>query len=115
MIIIKNLRKEQPSNLWDIRIDRSSVLGNPYPLFSERNRNSVCEKYEQYFKKKLLVNEDVNFIFKLKKLKTLYKKYGKLNLFCWCAPKRCHAETIKKYLEDIQNERTIYSQEETKI
>ena len=30
-----------------------------------------------------------------------YKIYGKLRLFCWCAPKRCHGETIKRYLEDL--------------
>ena len=25
-------------------------------------------------------------------------EFGKVRLFCWCAPKRCHGETIKKWL-----------------
>jgi DNA ligase (NAD+) len=28
-----------------------------------------------------------------------YQRYGKINLFCHCAPLRCHGETIAKYLE----------------
>ncbi|WP_068768630.1 DUF4326 domain-containing protein [Termitidicoccus mucosus] len=27
------------------------------------------------------------------------QKHGNLRLHCWCAPKRCHAETIKACLE----------------
>jgi hypothetical protein len=28
-----------------------------------------------------------------------YRQYGKLRLFCWCAPEQCHGETIKAWLE----------------
>ena len=28
----------------------------------------------------------------------LYRKYGTLLLMCWCAPRRCHGETIQKEL-----------------
>lgn len=28
------------------------------------------------------------------------KAYHKVALYCWCAPKRCHAETIKRWLEN---------------
>ncbi len=31
-------------------------------------------------------------------LQTLYQEHGKLRLFCWCSPKKCHAETIRDYI-----------------
>jgi ribosomal protein S26 len=32
------------------------------------------------------------------KLYKLYRKHGKLNLWCWCAPKACHTEIVKAVL-----------------
>ena len=29
----------------------------------------------------------------------MHEKYGKINLLCWCKPKSCHGDFIKKYLE----------------
>jgi len=82
---------------WDVRIDRRSCLGNPFRLGDESQRDYVCDKYTSYFYYQIeLGNQKI--ITKLKELQRLYKKYGKLSLFCWCAPKRCHGETIKKYL-----------------
>ena len=97
MICIKNLRNEKPNNAYDFKVDRSSVLGNPYYMFDECMRDDVCIKYEMYFYKKL--KTDAAFKAELVKILRAYKQYGKVNLFCWCYPKRCHAETIKKWLE----------------
>ena len=98
MIIIKSLRTSQMKELWDVRVDRRSVLGNPFYMASEADRNKVCDQYQVYFEAKA---NDINSPFRteLNRLFMLLTKYGKLNLFCWCAPKRCHAETIKKFLE----------------
>ena len=49
MICIKNLRNEKPNNAYDFKVDRSSVLGNPYYMFDECMRDDVCIKYEMYF------------------------------------------------------------------
>jgi hypothetical protein len=95
-IIIENLRKEKPSNPWDVKVDRSSILGNRFIMKSESERDRVCDQYEKWFYEKLFdsaVQAELDF------LKNILTKYGKLNLFCWCAPKRCHAETIKGYLK----------------
>lgn len=105
MITIKNLRREKPTNPWDVKVDRSSILGNPFVMKGESQRDSVCELYEKEFMRKLsntYTNDksDNGFSRELDRLCGLYKEYGKLNLFCWCAPKRCHAETIKKHIED---------------
>ena len=98
-ITIKNLRIEKPYYEWQVKIDRSSILGNPYYMKSENERNKVCEQYETYFYNKVK-NNDKNFIAELKRLKHLLEKYNKLELYCWCYPKRCHGETIKHYLEN---------------
>ena len=97
-ITIKNLRNETPYQEWQVRVDRSSVLGNPFYMANENERNNVCEQYEKHFNKKI-ESQDFKFISELKRLKNLLTKYNKLELFCWCYPKRCHAETIKQYLE----------------
>ena len=44
MIEIMNLRYDKPSQPWDVKVDRSSVLGNPFPMKGEAQRNAVCEK-----------------------------------------------------------------------
>lgn len=82
-----------------MKVDRTSVLGNPFFMQFETQRNEVCDKYEEYFKSKIN-NKDFEFMNELCNLLKLYEEYGKLRLFCWCSPKRCHAETIKKYLEE---------------
>jgi hypothetical protein len=104
MISIKNLRNERMVNAYDVRVDRKSVLGNPFYMKDESKRNEVCDKYSIYFYNKIK-NNDEAFINELHRLLNIYKKYGKLNLFCWCYPKRCHAEVIKNYIEkEIKNE-----------
>jgi len=97
MINIKNLRKNQPSKDYDIKVDRSSPLGNPFYMEDESKRNEVCDKYHDWFYKD---KHKITFHQELIRIREIYKKFEKLNLFCWCSPKRCHAETIKQYLEE---------------
>ena len=104
MITIKNLRGNALKEEWQVRVDRKSVLGNPFYMKSESFRDIVCDKYEQYFRNmlKLAKSGDEHalvFVNELRRLYKLHRTYGKLELFCWCAPKRCHAETIKAFLE----------------
>ena len=94
-ITSKNLRKEKPKNPWDVKVDRCSILGNPFVMAGEKDRDLVCDKYEIWFYN---VNKEVQIQNELNRLGTILSKYGKLNLFCWCNPKRCHAETIREYL-----------------
>lgn len=109
-ILINNLRKNSPQEAWQVRVDRSSVLGNPFLMHDEHERNSVCEEYYRYFQGIVTNNwailreydvsssEREEFMQELRRLYKLAKQYGKLELFCWCAPKRCHAETIACFL-----------------
>lgn len=95
-IEIMNLQDTKPSKPYDFRVDRRTPLGNPFIMSHESRRNSVCDSYETHFPHMLLTSEANKYFIKLL---MAYKKYNKLRLFCWCAPKQCHAETIKKELE----------------
>ncbi len=108
MITIHNLRNEKPTEVYDVIVDRRSPLGNPSDMKHNENlRDKVCDDYKEWFKYvtscwhegKVVTEwkEQFHFIWRLI---LLHKEHGKLRLFCWCAPKRCHAETIKKYLEE---------------
>jgi hypothetical protein len=98
MIQVKNLREEHPQNPWDVRVDRANkILGNPFYLKAESERDVICEKYAQWFK--AAVVSDVRVKAELDRLTDIYRTHEKLNLFCWCVPKRCHAEVICDYLQ----------------
>ena len=106
MIEILNLCAQKPIYPYDIKVDRSSILGNPFHMRDESGRKHVCELYKERFYKILAHAPTDREATELNRLKALYKKYNKLRLFCWCAPKQCHAEIIKEYIE---NETTIQS------
>ena len=79
-------------------IDRRTPVGNPYPLDDEANRDEVCDKYQVWFDDKIKV-KDPKVMGYLTALKTYLLKNGKIILLCWCSPRRCHGETIKRWLE----------------
>jgi hypothetical protein len=97
MIEICNLMKVKPSNKWDFIVSRGTPLGNNYYMAKEKERDQVCDQYENWFYN--MPHGKAYFDY-LTIIITAYKKYGKLRLFCWCAPKRCHAETVKRYVEE---------------
>ena len=102
MIDICNLKNNKCVNVFDIKVDRSSILGNPFYMKDESKRDEVCDKYKEYFYNKLIYKDDVLIL--LRNMINIYKEYGKLRLFCWCAPKRCHAEVIRDYIYNILGE-----------
>ena len=65
-----------------VRVDRATVWGNPFHMYSEDDREKVCAHFEAYAEKR--VTDDPTWLEPLR---------GK-DLACWCAPKRCHAETL---------------------
>lgn len=96
MIYVVNKSNADVSGHNCIYVGRPSIFGNPFPLMREIDREMVLKKYEIWFKKNLLKRK-----FK-KALKNLEEtaKNGDLYLVCWCHPKRCHADIIKRYLDN---------------
>jgi hypothetical protein len=80
-------------------IGRPSPLGNPLPLSETVSRDFSCDQYEVWFAKQIEDNNEI-VINELKRLHKIGMKQGILRLGCYCSPKRCHGDTIKKYLDD---------------
>ena len=82
-----------------IRVDRSSILGNPFHMYhGEDDRDRVCDQYDNYFDMRMSSKEDTVFKQEVQRILN-YARYRDVTLLCWCYPQRCHAETIKKYIE----------------
>ena len=96
-IEIKNLRNHEFHNEpWQFRVDRGTPVGNPFYMHDESERDKVCDKYELYFRKLITYSDRaVNY---LNSMLDALRKYGHIELYCWCAPKRCHARTIRGWL-----------------
>ena len=96
-IEIKSLKTENPVNPWDFVVDSRSVLGNPFYESERYTSEDACEAYRKYFYNR--INEfDTIILGEVRVLYCAYIEYGKLNLFCWEAPRKCHANTIREYL-----------------
>jgi hypothetical protein len=92
-IYILNLKKERPRYPFDFKVDRTTPLGNPFFMKSEKERDLVCDEYEKYFSAFIQKQEVKEYFDEIVKS---YKQNGRVRLFCWCVPKRCHAFTIKQ-------------------
>jgi hypothetical protein len=76
---------------------RPSSLGNPFYM-GVFTRNQACDAYARWLPQRIEA-QDPLIMTELNELLIEYKEKGELTLLCWCAPKRCHCETIKEVLE----------------
>lgn len=81
---------------------RGSVLGNPFVMLnqSDKERNRVCDEFEKYFFEKIEIKDKdfintLNYIFEESQNKDI-------NLSCFCAPKRCHCDIIKNFVDNMK-------------
>ena len=78
---IVNLKNEK----CDVRIDRSSILGNPFVINKDGNREEVIKKYREYLWNCICVVDELN---------KLSEMSDDTVLGCWCKPKKCHGDVI---------------------
>ena len=99
MIRVVNIKGYKPtSNEVLVKVDRSNkILGNMFVMKEESERDSVCDKYDNWFNTQVKNKNEIV----LKELRKIYRIALKSDvaLGCWCFPKRCHAYTIKKFLD----------------
>jgi hypothetical protein len=113
-IEVVNMKNHTPTE-YDYYIGRPSPLGNPYTHLQDSKtaeylvdtRDKAIESYEVYLYTKL-ENNDKEIVDAINQILEIYKKYGKVNLCCWCKPKSCHGDYIKKYLDSILSKEYIY-------
>jgi hypothetical protein len=82
-----------------IYVGRPSVLGNPFVIGKDGNRSQVIKKYIVWLRMQCESRGPVKR--ELMKLARMYRKKGKLTLVCWCAPKACHADVLKKVIMSL--------------
>lgn len=102
-VTIKNLRSTRMTlQPYDVKIDRQSVLGNPFHMHMESQRDDVCDQYKKYHADQMTTDHPSGKAFQeeMHRLLELYKQHEQIRLFCWCVPKRCHGETIKAWLDE---------------
>lgn len=104
MIRIINLHKYKlKDNEKLIKVDRTTIIGNPFKMndYSDVERNRVCDEYQKYFDN--IVSNKINHSDFMNYLRKIYieAKHYDIALGCWCYPKRCHAETIKNYIDNF--------------
>ena len=103
-ILIINMHDEKPNyvKVNERRIDRVCALGNPFFMENDVEREKACDKYKVWFDLMVdplnMCSQAKRFRAELAKLLHVYKECRVLKLYCWCAPKRCHAETIRDWL-----------------
>lgn len=89
----------------DIYIARPSILGNPWTHMTSsypdtkktETRKEAVDNYINYFIQQYKNNTDFKEI--IDGLVELHKKNEDINLICWCAPKECHGDVIKRFIE----------------
>lgn len=86
----------------DFKVDRTSVLGNPFKMFREQDRDKVCDEFAIYFEQQLLLNNKM-IIDELKRIKQLASNKPYFKIGCHCAPKRCHGDTIAYFLNNYSD------------
>ena len=103
MIRIVNMRKYvlKPGEIL-IRVDRTTVLGNPFYMNGEDDRDRVCNAYQKYFE--ICVQDTSSVFYQKILLIQALSKFNHVALGCWCYPKRCHAQTIKNFVDKLNRE-----------
>lgn len=88
----------------DFRADRKTPLGNPFRMYSEDQRDLVCNQFYDYFENKIEVQDQV-IIEQLRLIKHKAKEANKpyFKIGCHCSPKRCHVDTICYFLNNFYN------------
>jgi len=104
MISVVNKYKHKPTKN-DIYIGRGSILGNPFSylkgtkaLYIVESREIAIEKYEIWLRDKIK-NKDIEICKMLNEIWLKAKKED-INLICYCFPKLCHGDIIKKIIEE---------------
>ena len=79
----------------DVKIDRTTKWGNPYPITYTDSRYDVMFRYSWYLKN-AIERGDLN----------VCELSGAKRLGCHCKPKTCHGDIIKRVIEDCE-QRTL--------
>lgn len=107
MITVVNKRSHTPTQ-FDYKIHRPTALGNPYSHIKGRmtlahyytaTPQEAIEKYRGWLLTQLLDKNSAAYI-EFHRLVKVAQKHD-INLVCYCAPRHCHGDFIKKLIENL--------------
>jgi deoxycytidylate deaminase len=78
---------------------RASVLGNPFTIPRDGDRDMVIVRYEAWLREHLAARTP-EVLCELSRLASMATT-GVLTLVCWCAPLRCHGDVIRTVLLEM--------------
>ena len=82
-----------------INIMRPQILGNPFRMSSEDEREIVVRKFYHYLREEYIKKGDVYN--ELVRIASIIKDGKDVYLVCCCAPKLCHGEIISRAVMGI--------------
>lgn len=80
-----------------VYIGRPGVLGNPFRVGRDGNREQVIEKYRAWLWE--AIGRKGSVYRELVRLAGLHKAGEQVVLVCWCSPLPCHGDVVKRALE----------------
>lgn len=108
MIHVYNLNTEDFSKYKNnYNIGRPNILSNPYTYldlektkatFQCKTREEAIDLYSNYFD--VMYSGNIEFQKVIDEIYEKYKNGEEIYLGCWCSPKPCHGDIIKKKLEE---------------
>jgi uncharacterized protein DUF4326 len=106
MIHVVNIRKPIPDYTAAVYIGRkmpgrpASPLANLYKIKRESERPEALNRYRLWLEQQM--QSDTPARAEIQRLAEIAKRTDLL-LLCWCAPKPCHGDVIKEFIERIKD------------
>lgn len=106
-INIANINNKEKYDVYCGRAKKGQIspLGNPYTIDynshidPEEQRDIVCDKYDRYIKKSM-AEYNMKIEGAISNIVAFIEDKGEITLGCFCAPKRCHCESIREVVLD---------------
>lgn len=92
-------------------VGRPSALGNPFVMKDESQRTTVCEQYHEWLSA-AIKNRNPDVLRELNTIVSAMLNGEDCVLVCYCAPKRCHAESIAKVVANAYAKHIIHTYNE---
>lgn len=107
-IIVVNKKTHQECDCC-IYAGRPSILGNPFVMSNESQRQTVVDKYNVFLQEELKkTNKEAAIGYKpsilyetLYNLAVRFNRGSEIHLMCFCSPKACHLDATKKAIEQL--------------
>lgn len=97
MITVVNRHHHKPAAVPRHYVGRPTILGNPYNISKIQTRDWVVDRYAEWlasaYRNDPAVHLEIEMLIDV-------ARSGDLELECFCAPRRCHADVIRAMINE---------------